>query len=155
MAEEFCGAATPVVVEETKLGHSRRSALKGLAALLGTIGATSLATSAHAAAKTYKVCKTTDVAVGKAKIFAVGGTTVVISQPTAGSFKAFNGYCPHLNFPLAASSGAVNVSGTNMVCYKHSSKFNISTGAVTSGPAKSGLKKYTISVSGTQVSVTF
>jgi nitrite reductase/ring-hydroxylating ferredoxin subunit len=36
----------------------------------------------------------------------------------------------------------------------HGSKFSSDTGAVTQGPAKKPLKKYVVSVSGTQVSVT-
>ncbi|MEN9713754.1 MAG: hypothetical protein RLZZ164_418 [Actinomycetota bacterium] len=144
----------PVVeVTDTPLGHSRRTALKGIAALFGAIGATSIATAAQAATKTYKVCKTTDIKVGSAKIFAVNGMAVVITQPKAGVFKAFNGYCTHQMVPLAASVGPVATQGTNMYCWQHGSAFNTTTGAATGGPARTGLIKLTASVSGTQVSV--
>ena len=142
-----------IEVNDSALGHTRRTALKGLAAILGAIGATSLATAAEAATKTYNVCKTTDIKVGSAKIFAVNGLPVVITQPKAGVFKAFNGYCTHQMVPLAASVGPVATQGTNMFCWQHGSAFDTTTGAAKGGPARTALLKLTVKVTGTQVQV--
>lgn len=142
-----------IEVTDTALGHTRRTALKGIAALLGAIGATSLATAAEAATKTYNVCKTTDIKVGSAKIFAVNGLPVVITQPKKGVFKAFNGYCTHQGVPLAQSVGAVAVSGTNMICWQHGAQFDTTTGAAKGAPARTPLIKMTVKVTGTQVQV--
>ena len=141
-------------VADTRFGHSRRTALKGLAAALAAIGAGSFATSAQAASKTYKVCKTTDVAVGSARMFAVNGQPVVITQPKKGTFKAFSGWCTHQQNPLTPTIGAVQTSGSNMICSSHGASFSTSTGAVTGGPARSKLKNYSLKVSGTQISIT-
>ena len=145
---------TVIEVNDTVFGHSRRTALKGIAALLGTIGMGSVATAAQAASKTYSVCKTTAVPVGSAKIFAVNGQPVIITQPKKGTFKAFSGWCTHERSALSQSVGSVQTSGTNMACFKHGATFNTTSGASTGGPAGGGLTKYTLKVSGTQISVT-
>ena len=151
--EGLCESRPHSEVTEVGGGVSRRAALLGLAGVLGAIGLSSISTSAMAAAKTYKVCKTTDIKVGSAKIFAVNGVPVVITQPKAGVFKAFNGYCTHQNSPLAAGVGPVATQGSNLVCFQHGASFNTTTGAATGGPARGPLTKLTASVSGTQVSV--
>lgn len=143
-----------IEVDETALGHSRRTALKGIAAILGALGATGFASVAQAASKTYNVCKTTAVPVGSAKIFAVNGAPVVITQPNKGTFKAFSGYCTHQQNPLSPSVGSVQTSGTNMVCFRHGATYNTTTGAATGGPGRGSLKKYTLKVTGTQIAVT-
>ena len=140
-------------VKETNFGHSRRTALKGIAAVLGSIGMASMATAAQAAAKVYKVCKTTDVAVGSARMFAVNGQPVVITQPKKGTFKAFSGWCTHQQNPLSPGVGAVQTSGSNMICFSHGASFNTTSGAATGGPARGSLTKYTVKVSGTQISI--
>jgi nitrite reductase/ring-hydroxylating ferredoxin subunit len=151
---DACQPRDVTEVNESALGVTRRSTLKLLAAGLASIGLSSLATPALAAAKTYKVCKTTDIKIGSAKIFAVNGLPVVITQPKKGVFKAFNGYCTHQGAPLAAGVGAVATQGTNMFCFQHGASFNTTSGAATGGPANRPLAKITATVAGTQVSVT-
>jgi nitrite reductase/ring-hydroxylating ferredoxin subunit len=152
--EGLCESRPHAEITEVPLGVSRRNALKGVAALFAAVGLTSASTAAFAAAKTYKVCKTTDIKIGSAKIFAVNGLPVVITQPKKGVFKAFNGYCTHQGAPLAASVGAVATQGTNMFCFQHGASFNTTTGSATGGPANRPLAKITAKVAGTQVSVT-
>jgi nitrite reductase/ring-hydroxylating ferredoxin subunit len=53
---------------------------------------------------------------------------VVVTQPTAGEYKAFSATCTH--------QGASQVGGRRViVCPCHGSKFAIADGAVTAGPA--------------------
>lgn len=151
--QDICDPSTKQAVIEVPKQVSRRAVLKFTAGVLGAMGLSSISTAAFAAAKRYKVCKTTDIKVGSARIFAVNGLPVVITQPKAGVFKAFNGYCTHQRSPLAASVGAVATTGTNLFCFQHGASYNTTTGAATGGPARGSLTKITASVSGTQVSV--
>ena len=154
--QDLCESDSNRVTEvaDTRFGHTRRTALKGLAAALATIGASSFATSAQAASKTYKVCKTTDVAVGSARMFAVNGQPVAITQPKKGTFKAFSGWCTHEQNPLTQGAGAIQTSGGNMICSRHGARFSTTSGAATGGPASGKLTSYALKVSGTQITIT-
>ena len=128
---------------------SRRSLLGGIAAAIATAGLASASEAALAAAKKYKLCKTTDIKVGGSKIIELStGLPLYVTQPKKGVFRAFDVYCTHQRVVLGFTVGS------NIVCGMHGSKFSSDTGAVTQGPAKKPLKKYVVSVSGTQVSVT-
>jgi nitrite reductase/ring-hydroxylating ferredoxin subunit len=148
-------ASAKVVVTEVPAGLTRRAALTAFAAAFATIGLNSISESAYAAAKTYKICKTTDVKVGSARMFSVGGRGVVVTQPKKGVFKAFNANCTHQGAPLAPKVGAVRTVSGSMICPQHGAGFDTTTGAVTRGPAAAPLDKVTAKVSGTQVSVSF
>jgi nitrite reductase/ring-hydroxylating ferredoxin subunit len=153
---EPCGNQSQITeVSETALGLSRRSALKALAIGLAAFGLSAPADAALAAAKTYKICKTTDVKIGSARMFSVGGRAIVVTQPKKGVFRAFNGVCTHQGAPLAARVGSVRTVSGSMICPEHSAGFDTNTGAVTRGPASSPLSKIAIKVSATRVSVTF
>ena len=79
-----------------------------------------------------------------------GGTVfadkdVVVTQPTAGDFKAFSATCTHQGCKVKSVADGV------IVCPCHGSKFAIADGAVTAGPAKSPLPAKTISVEGDSI----
>lgn len=80
-----------------------------------------------------------DVPVGKAKV--VDGT--LITQPSAGVFKAFVARCTHAGCALAVTNSGIE-------CPCHGSKFNLE-GAVTRGPATEPLKPATVHVQGTAI----
>jgi len=63
------------------------------------------------------------------------------------NFNAFSESCTH-------AGTAVNFTGTLFNCPNHGAEFSSSTGAVTRGPATSGLKKYNVAVSGTVITIT-
>ncbi len=129
---------------------SRRALFGALAGALATAGLASASEAAFAAAKKYKLCKTTDVKVGSAKIFELtNGTPLLVTQPKKGVFRAFDIHCTHQTWVVLSQ-----VKGANFVCANHGSMFSTDTGALVQGPAKKPLKKYVVSVSGTQVSVT-
>ncbi len=83
----------------------------------------------------------------------VGGGTiltdppVVITQPTAGTFKAFSAICPHAGCPVNTIQDGV------IQCPCHLSQFDISTGDVKSGPAPRGLTPLTAAVHGGTITV--
>ncbi|WP_123025597.1 QcrA and Rieske domain-containing protein [Mycolicibacterium stellerae] len=86
------------------------------------------------------ITKTADVPVGSGVI--VGD--VVVTQPSAGDFKAFSSKCTH-------KGCAVNkVADGTIDCPCHGSKFTLD-GAVAKGPATEPLEPKTISVQGDSI----
>lgn len=87
-------------------------------------------------------------ALASAASIPVGGGTVfadkdvVVTQPTAGEFKAFSATCTHQGCKVKSVADGV------IVCPCHGSKFAIADGAVTAGPAKSPLPEKSVSVEG-------
>jgi Rieske Fe-S protein len=88
--------------------------------------------------------KTSELAVGGGTIFAAG--QAVVTQPTAGTFKAFSSICTHAGCPVAAVTDTIS-------CNCHGSKFSISDGSVVTGPATAPLPARTVTVSGDSLSV--
>jgi cytochrome b6-f complex iron-sulfur subunit len=81
----------------------------------------------------------------------VAGGGVIVVRIAAGnvvtSFTAFSSVCPH-----AGSTVSFIPQSQSFNCPAHNSSFNIS-GAVTGGPAGSGLTKKTVEISGTTLTV--
>lgn len=88
--------------------------------------------------------KTSEIKVGGGAIFATG--QAVITQPTAGEFKAFSSICTDAACPVADVTDTIN-------CNCHGSKFSITDGSVVNGPAVTPLPPRTVTVSGDSVSV--
>ncbi len=78
----------------------------------------------------------------------VGGGTIlqnakyVVTQPTSGSFKAFNKTCTHQECPVS------KIVGTEIVCSCHNSKFSIADGSVTQPPANKPLVAAKVTLQG-------
>jgi Rieske Fe-S protein len=127
---------------------SRRTVLAASAAAVAAVAGCSTygepksppATSAPADAV---LAKTADVPVGGGLI--VGDAQVVITQPTAGTFKAFTSVCTHQQCQVA------NVEGGTINCTCHGSKFDINDGSVVSDPAPQPLAAKQITVSGDSI----
>ena len=108
--------------------------------------ATTNAAAASAAATAGQGVATTDeVPVGSGVI--IGSIQAVITQPTEGEFKAFSSICPHQGCPVS------QVEGDQIICTCHGSHFDVATGAVVSGPARTGLVEKTVTVDGDEISV--
>ncbi|TQM58236.1 Rieske (2Fe-2S) protein [Humibacillus xanthopallidus] len=88
---------------------------------------------------------TSEIPVGSGKIFA--DTKTVVTQPSAGTFKAFDAICPHQGCTVAS------FEGNQIVCPCHQSHFDITTGDPVSGPAPTGLTPKTVTVSGSTLTV--
>jgi Rieske Fe-S protein len=92
-------------------------------------------------------------AIAKAQIPVGGGVVldnlkVVVTQPTAGDYKAFSAVCPHQGCTVGGvTDGAIT-------CPCHGSQFDIATGAVTKGPATSGLEAKGLSVGADGITLT-
>lgn len=72
---------------------------------------------------------------------------VVVTQPSAGEYKAFTAVCTHQGCVVASvSDGAIT-------CPCHGSTFSIADGSVMSGPASGPLTAVPVTVSGTEITV--
>jgi Rieske Fe-S protein len=88
--------------------------------------------------------KTADIPVGGGKIFA--DLSAVVTQPTAGEFKAFSSICTHQNCPVTEVTDTIN-------CNCHGSKFSITDGSVVNPPATQALAAKQVSVAGEDLTI--
>jgi Rieske Fe-S protein len=86
---------------------------------------------------------TKDIPVGGGKVFE--GKKVVVTQPQAGTFKAFSAVCTHQGCLVT------EVDGGNIVCPCHGSAFKIADGSVAQGPASRPLSAKKITVDGSAI----
>lgn len=131
-------------------GPSRRAVLAGagatgVTALLAACGADEEhpATPASTAVQPPAggIAATGDIPVGGGKV--VDGLLLV--QPVAGTFRAYNAACPHKGVLVDAPANGV------ATCPAHKSTFSIVDGHHISGPATEGLSPVAITVDGNEV----
>ncbi|MEV0006154.1 Rieske (2Fe-2S) protein [Micromonospora sp. NPDC050980] len=91
------------------------------------------------------LARTTDIPVGGGAVYASKG--VVITQPEAGQFKAFDPICTHQGCPVSS------VDGGTINCTCHNSRFSIADGSVKQGPATRPLAAREIKVEGDQITL--
>ena len=111
------------------------------------------ATGAPAAPTTASATATTPAAGALASVseIPVGGGVIVpeppivITQPVAGTFKAFTAICPHQGCLVS------EVAKNEIVCPCHGSLFSAEDGAVVQGPAVEGLTAASIAVQGDSI----
>ncbi|MFJ3221767.1 Rieske (2Fe-2S) protein [Streptomyces sp. NPDC086783] len=89
------------------------------------------------------LARTADIPEGGGKVFADQG--VVVTQPVAGTFKAFSSKCTHAGCAVKrVSDGVIN-------CPCHGSQFSAADGSVKKGPATKPLPAAEISVDGDSI----
>jgi Rieske Fe-S protein len=71
--------------------------------------------------------------------------TAVVTQPTAGNFKAFTTTCTHQKCTVG------EIKGGKILCPCHGSSYSITDGSVTGGPAPSALTAIPIKVDGGKI----
>jgi nitrite reductase/ring-hydroxylating ferredoxin subunit len=86
---------------------------------------------------------TSDVPDGGGQI--IDGPNIVVTQPEAGSFKAFTAVCTHQGCIVST------VADGTIDCPCHGSKFSIKDGSVVNGPATRPLAAIAIKVEGTSI----
>jgi Rieske Fe-S protein len=84
-----------------------------------------------------------DIPVGGGKVFA--DQKVVVTQPSAGTVKAFSAVCTHAGCTVSeVSDGTIN-------CACHGSKFRVADGSVAAGPAGQPLPPVAVTTQGTAI----
>ena len=89
------------------------------------------------------LASTSEIPVGGGKVFAA--EKVVVTQPSAGTFKAFSSTCTHVGCTVNKIANGV------ISCPCHGSEFSASTGSVKHGPAQQALPAKTISVQNNKI----
>jgi Rieske Fe-S protein len=89
--------------------------------------------------------KVSDIPTGGGKIFAT--QNVVVTQPTAGDFKAFSATCTHQGCKVS------KVQDGTIDCPCHGSQYSITDGSVKAGPAPRPLPTRTVTVNGDSLTV--
>ncbi|MCW2913894.1 MAG: iron sulfur protein [Actinomycetia bacterium] len=89
--------------------------------------------------------KTTDIPVGGGKVF--DQEKIVVTQPTAGEFKAFSAVCTHQGCTVKKIANGI------ITCPCHQSQFKIGDGSVAGGPAPAPLPSKTVTVTGTDLKI--
>jgi nitrite reductase (NADH) small subunit/3-phenylpropionate/trans-cinnamate dioxygenase ferredoxin subunit len=95
-----------------------------------------------------KVAKVAELPPGKGKQVMVNGVKVALFNVN-GAFFAINDTCSHRGGPLSEGS----VSGTVVECPWHGAKFDVTSGAHLSPPARSDVASYKVQVSGDDVEI--
>lgn len=91
------------------------------------------------------LARTSEVPVGGGTVFK--DEKVVVTQPTAGEFKAFSAVCTHQGCTVA------KVENGTIDCVCHGSKYRIADGSVAGGPAPRPLPAEEITVSGETITL--
>ncbi len=138
---------------------NRRTALTALGASAATVSLAACASEPQLAATTppsatvetktaepqgsnLVIGKTSDVPVGGGTKFSVDDLTILVTQPKAGEYKAFDATCTH------AGCIVNGIIDNEIACGCHGARYALDSGMVLSGPAKSALGKLTIEVVG-------
>jgi Rieske Fe-S protein len=103
----------------------------------------SSAASSSGGAASDALTSTSAIPVGGGKIFDT--QLVVITQPSAGEFKAFSAVCTHMGCTVN------QISGGKIECPCHGSEYSVATGDVLRGPAPRPLAVKQIKVSGDSI----
>ncbi|MGW1809369.1 Rieske (2Fe-2S) protein [Streptomyces sp. NPDC002078] len=109
----------------------------------GTTGSTGASQNSGGSAGGAALAKTSGIPQGGGKVFKDQG--VVVTQPAAGTFKAFSSKCTHQGCAVGSVANGV------IVCPCHNSHFSAEDGSVKQGPATQPLPAAKITVSGDEI----
>jgi Rieske Fe-S protein len=120
-------------------------ALTGCGSSDKTAGSDAVKPAAPAGGNGAALAKTADIPEGGGKVFADQG--VVVTQPTAGQFKAFSSKCTHQGCAVS------KISDGTITCPCHGSQFSAADGSVKNGPATEPLAAANIKVEGDSITL--
>ncbi len=130
---------------------SRRTLIRGVGAAAAAVSGLAACTGPDAPAPPVRAsgggsvtAKTADIPVGGGRIYP--DAQAVITQPSAGKFKAFSSLCTHAKCPVADVTTTIN-------CQCHNSRFALADGSVVAGPAPSPLPARAVTLTADSVTV--
>jgi Rieske Fe-S protein len=128
----------------------RRTVLVGACTTCAAAAATALVSACGGSAGAppaagTQLATTSDIPVGGGKV--LPDAAIVITQPTAGEFKAFSATCTHQGCTVGdVTNGVID-------CPCHGSEFKVTDGSVVKGPATKPLPAMQITVKGTAITL--
>jgi Rieske Fe-S protein len=111
----------------------------GVAALAACGSKSKAAVAPAAATGAGALAKVADIPVGGAISATANGKPIILSQPSAGTVKAFSAVCTHMGCTVAPADKELD-------CPCHGSKYDLATGAVIGGPAPKPLPAVAVKV---------
>ncbi len=140
-----CPAADAGPHELADCRLSRRRLMRNAAIAGGVVaaGVGLAACSSSSSSGPVTLAKTSDIPVGGGVIYADHG--VVVTQPTAGTFKGFSSTCTHMGCTVD------KVANGLIQCPCHGSMYSVVNGSVKGGPAPAPLPVEQISIKNNQV----
>jgi 3-phenylpropionate/trans-cinnamate dioxygenase ferredoxin component len=82
------------------------------------------------------------------KVIEADGQCIAVFN-IGGSYYAIENTCPHRGGPLAEGM----VTGEEVICPWHGSRFNVKTGSVVTPPARQGVKSFPVRVTGNEFEI--
>ncbi|MBF9071216.1 Rieske (2Fe-2S) protein [Streptacidiphilus fuscans] len=132
-------------------GCCRRQLLRGAAAVglagVGVVALSACSAGAPAPKGPVTLGAATDVPVGGGKLYSA--QQCVVTQPTAGTYKAFSAVCTHAGCLVDGVSNGV------ISCPCHGSEFKTTDGSVVQGPASAPLPSIPLAVTNGKLVATF
>ncbi|MFI9271662.1 Rieske (2Fe-2S) protein [Kitasatospora sp. NPDC052896] len=139
-------AQTPATSRRTLLCCGAAVLAGGTALTVAGCSGNSTAKSSSSADNAVEVGAVADVPVGGGKIYS--DQKIVVTQPTAGQYKAFSATCTHAGCTVG------QVKNGLIMCPCHGSQFKIEDGSVVAGPAPESLPSYQVTVQNGKFEVT-
>jgi Rieske Fe-S protein len=140
-----CGSSASS--SSTPAGNAATSAAPTAAAPTAAAGggasASASASTGTGSTASGALTATSAIPVGSGMIFAA--KQVVVTQPTAGEYKAFSAICTHMGCTVS------QISNGTIDCPCHGSQYSIKDGAVVAGPAPKPLPAEKIKVTGDSI----
>ena len=136
-----CGTGTSTNTSGTDYSNNPAPAGSGAANAQGESGGSKSGDTGSGSTGGSALATTADVPQGGGIITA----DFVITQPTAGTYKAFSKVCTHAGCDVSKVDGGV------ISCPCHGSKFSIETGEPTTGPATKPLTETKVKVDGESI----
>lgn len=88
------------------------------------------------------------VSAGDLNAFEIEGVKVAVAN-VGGTLHAFGNVCTHRRCPLAKG----DLEGTTVTCPCHGSQFDVTSGAVLSGPAEEPVPSYPVRIEGDAIQI--
>ncbi len=98
--------------------------------------------------KTVKVAEVTELGPGEGKTVEVEGVSLALFN-VDGTYFAIANTCTHVGGPLGEGA----LIGKEVTCPLHGAQFDVSSGKVLGGPARSDVKSFPVSLEGDDVMV--
>jgi nitrite reductase/ring-hydroxylating ferredoxin subunit len=141
----IAGAALLAACSSSSSSTDASGSMSSSTAAAGTGASSAAAPASSAAAGGQALGAASDIPVGGGKVFS--SAKVVVTQPTAGTYKGFSAVCTHEQCIVD------QVSNGTIDCPCHGSQFSVKDGSVVAGPAPSPLPSAPVNVSGGQITL--